>query len=224
MATYNGAAFLEEQLSSLSMQKVLPHELFVTDDGSTDATLEILKEYSAIAPFPVHIGCNSHGLGYGRNFLKAALHCKAQYVAFCDQDDVWHDGKLQLITKVIEKMSPDVVVHGGIVVDQKLRSLGFRYPDIQLSGWFQPKEINEDLFWPGYSLVIKSDSLLSWGIEQVISDENLCRKTFAHDRWIFNKVIEGASCYQIPEELVKYRQHASNLIGFESIQKNKKYQ
>lgn len=219
MATYNGAAFLEEQLRSLSSQKILPQELWVSDDGSTDATLAILEKYSTTAPFPVRIEGNSKRLGYGRNFLKAALRCEAGYIAFCDQDDVWRNDKLQLVTDAIEKMSPDILVHGGIVVDHKLASLGFRHPHIQSSGWFEPTQLHEDHFWPGYALVIRRESLLSWGVDEVVADEKLCPNTFAHDRWVIEAVKRGASCFQIPDELVQYRQHTSNHIGFSGVEK-----
>jgi len=217
MATYNGADFLEEQLLSLTSQTILPHELWVTDDGSTDATLAVLQRFSAVAPFPVHICRNPQRLGYGRNFLKAASLCTTAYVAFCDQDDVWRNDKLQRITTVVEQMSPDIVVHGGAVVDHALMSLGDRYPDIQSAGWLEPAQLHEDFFWPGYALVMKHDTLVSWGMEDVLADDKRCLNTFAHDRWIFDAVRGGASCYQIPDDLVQYRQHASNHIGFGGI-------
>ena len=219
MATYNGADFLEEQLQSLSKQVVLPHELWVTDDGSTDDTLSILKGFAMQAPFQVHICRNPQRLGYGRNFLKAASLCTTQYVAFCDQDDVWRYDKLQRLTKVIEQMSPDIVVHSGTVVDHALVSLGDRYPNIQSPGWLEPALLHEDFFWPGYALLMKREILVTWGMEDVVADVKRCPNTFAHDRWVFDAVRGGATCYQIPEDLVQYRQHASNHIGYGGILK-----
>ena len=220
MATYNGSIFLEEQLLSLFRQTVLPNELWVTDDGSTDSTLAILERFSLGAPFPVHICVNSQRLGYGRNFLKAASLCKAEYVAFCDQDDVWRADKLQRVTKVIEQMSPDIVVHSGIVVDHALESLGDRYPDIQSPRWLEPAQLDADFFWPGYALVMKRDTLISWGMNEVVADDKRCPNTFAHDRWVFDAAKGGAKCYQIPDDLVQYRQHESNHIGFGAIQRS----
>lgn len=87
-----------------------------------------------------------------------------QYVAFCYQDDVWRDDKLHRVTKVIEQMYPDIVVHSGTEVDHELVSLGERYPDIQSAGWLEPAQIYEDFFWPGYALVMKRDTFISWGM------------------------------------------------------------
>ena len=217
MATFNGAAFLEEQLQSLSKQLVLPHELWVTDDGSTDTTLSVLERFSSDAPFPVNICRNPQRLGYGRNFLKAASLCTTQYVAFCDQDDVWRDDKLQLVTKVIEQMSPDIVVHSGTVVDHALMSLGDRYPNIQSPGWLDPALLDEDFFWPGYALVVNHNALVLWGMEDLVAVDQSCLNNFAHDRWVFDAARSGASCYLIPDNLVQYRQHSANHIGFGGI-------
>jgi hypothetical protein len=51
-------------------------------------------------------------------------------------------------------------------------------------------------------------------MEQAFVGENLCLNTFAHDRWVFDAARAGASCYLLANELVHYRQHASNHIGF----------
>src|SRR3954470_19575459 len=69
MATYEGERYIGEQLESLARQKLLPFELFVTDDGSTDGTLDILNAFSEGSPFPVRIFRNSTRLGYEENFL-----------------------------------------------------------------------------------------------------------------------------------------------------------
>lgn len=219
MATFNGAKFLEEQLISLSKQTILPSELCVTDDGSSDETLIILEKYSRHAPFPVRTIKNNKQLGYGRNFLKAASLCMAEYVAFCDQDDVWCDQKIQKVGTVIEKFSPDVVVHSGIVVDQRLTPLGYRYPDIQLPGWLEIASLSDDFYWPGYSLVIKRSLLDSSEKDELPINQDGTNRVFAHDHWVFNAVRNGASCYKITDEMVKYRQHTSNLIGFAEISK-----
>src|SRR5262249_24814222 len=70
MATYNGARFIRQQLESLAQQTLLPHELVVRDDVSTDRTLSIVEEFSRHAPFPVRIHKNDVRLGYPDNFMR----------------------------------------------------------------------------------------------------------------------------------------------------------
>src|SRR3712207_5126028 len=90
MATYNGAEFISEQLRSLATQTRLPDELVVSDDGSSDATIDIVREFGQNAPFPVVVRQNQRKLGYGENVLTAASLGTGDYIAVCDQVDVWH--------------------------------------------------------------------------------------------------------------------------------------
>ena len=59
MATYNGAAYLARQLDDLAAQSILPAELVICDDGSTDNTLAILERFAITAPFAVRAHRNS---------------------------------------------------------------------------------------------------------------------------------------------------------------------
>jgi len=95
LCTYNGGRFLREQLESLRSQTLLPSEVQVGDDGSTDDTLMIIEEFRASAPFPVHVTVNKQRLGYGENFIQTARRCSGKWIAFCDQDDIWKPHKLQ---------------------------------------------------------------------------------------------------------------------------------
>src|SRR4051812_29809463 len=95
MATYNGAEFIRDQLRSLALQKRLPDELVVSDDGSTDDTVDILEAFAETAPFPVRISVNRENLGFTRNFERAILGCGGDIIYICDQDDVWFPNKIQ---------------------------------------------------------------------------------------------------------------------------------
>jgi glycosyltransferase involved in cell wall biosynthesis len=95
MATFNGAEFIGEQLESLARQTLLPAELLVGDDGSTDATVAIVEAFAAEAPFPVRIIRNDPPLGWVENFLATATQVTGDLISFCDQDDVWLQDKLE---------------------------------------------------------------------------------------------------------------------------------
>src|SRR5688572_16778447 len=94
MATYNGATFLRQQLDSIAAQTVPPIEIHIGDDGSTDNTESIVAAFATRAPFPVRFFRNDNRLGYGANFIRTAQRCAGEWIAFCDQDDVWSPGKL----------------------------------------------------------------------------------------------------------------------------------
>jgi glycosyltransferase involved in cell wall biosynthesis len=101
MTTYNGERFLDGQLRSLSEPTLAPAELVVCDDGSTDQTVDILKRWAQRLPFPLRFFQNEQRLGSRRNFLKAASLCVSDYIAFCDQDDVWSKNKLATVASYL---------------------------------------------------------------------------------------------------------------------------
>ena len=103
MATYNGAAYLQQQLDSFLQQTRLPDELVVCDDGSTDATITILQRFRAMAPFTVHIHQNAVNLGYMRNFEQVLSLCTHELVFLSDQDDVWWPQKLAVMTELMDQ-------------------------------------------------------------------------------------------------------------------------
>lgn len=125
MATYNGEAYLREQLDSLARQTYLPDELIVTDDGSTDDTIEILKAFAGSAPFVVEIVRNAENLGFAKNFEKALTLCSGDIVFLCDQDDIWATGKIARVVAVFEA-NPDVmmVINDAYLVDEANNWLG----------------------------------------------------------------------------------------------------
>ena len=97
LATYQGARHLAQQLASLAAQTRRPDELVVRDDGSTDETVDLLRAFAATAPFEVRILVAEENEGYARNFVAAAGHARGELLLFCDQDDVWHRRKLEVV-------------------------------------------------------------------------------------------------------------------------------
>lgn len=101
IATYNGEKYLKEQLDSLYSQTVVPDEVVVCDDCSNDRTIDILEEYHQKKGLKYYV--NSSNLGVNKNFEKSIRLCTSDYVAICDQDDIWFPQKIEtLLKKMIE--------------------------------------------------------------------------------------------------------------------------
>ena len=96
LATYNGSRYIREQLDSIALQTRLPDELIISDDASTDDTLDIARDFARHVPFPVKIYKNQERLGSTRNFEIAILYCSGNLISLCDQDDIWYPNKLAL--------------------------------------------------------------------------------------------------------------------------------
>ena len=123
MATYNGARFVAEQLDSFAAQTRLPDELVVTDDGSTDGTLEVVETFASTAPFEVLVHRNPNRLGYTLNFSEAVASCRGETIFISDQDDRWFETKIE---RSIEALGDgaEVVLNDQLIVDGGGRASG----------------------------------------------------------------------------------------------------
>jgi glycosyltransferase involved in cell wall biosynthesis len=214
LATYNGARFLREQLKSLADQSHLPDQLVVGDDGSSDGTMEILKEFRKRAPFPVHIHRNETNLGYARNFLATAQRCNGDWIAFCDQDDVWLPNKLADAASEIERtLGCCMVLQNAWLCDSALASRNHKFPDRLRTGLHGSCEQYGFWVWPGFLKTIRSDML------NLLGDEEMPRSWFpreshlTHDKWtcIIANAIGGVVVLEDPAAL--YRRHDAALTG-----------
>lgn len=215
MTTYNGALFLPEQLASLAQQKLLPKEVVVCDDGSTDGTLAQLNGFAASAPFPVHVHRNSERLGYRRNFMKAASLCTADLVGFCDQDDIWHPDKIFKVVQAFD--DPDVLLvhHKARLIDEQ----GERFADLakgarHASEW-KPLSLLPWKFPYGFTQTFRRSLLRFSSLRNLSIDFYDRTEPLAHDQWIFFLASSLGRTRYLKDALADYRQHGGNLFGFQ---------
>lgn len=97
MATYNGERYLEQQIQSILSQSLAPSQIVISDDGSTDNTLNIIEKYACEQSNIVVLLGERKGIN--ENFAGALAHCSGDYIALSDQDDIWHKDKLALLAK-----------------------------------------------------------------------------------------------------------------------------
>ena len=97
MATYNGEKYLKEQLDSILAQVNTDWKLLIRDDGSEDSTIEIIEDYAEKYPDKIELTTDSFGrLGPCMSFSRLLDLADAEYIMFCDQDDVWLSNKIAL--------------------------------------------------------------------------------------------------------------------------------
>ena len=109
MSTYNGQQFLAEQIRSIQEQSYTDWTLFIRDDGSSDNTKEILKDFEH-QDSRIHLIDNdkSDNLGVIKSFHKLVNHDRADFYFFSDQDDVWLPNKLELSLKEAQNYLADL--------------------------------------------------------------------------------------------------------------------
>lgn len=88
MPTYNNGKYIKQAIESIYAQKYDNIEIIVIDDGSTDNTKELLKQYKDIKYFYIE----HKGISFARNI--ALENSKGEYIAFCDSDDYWLPEKI----------------------------------------------------------------------------------------------------------------------------------
>jgi glycosyltransferase involved in cell wall biosynthesis len=117
LATYNGARHVLAQLQSILPQLSLDDELIVSDDGSTDATREIVRGMGDSRIVLV----DGPRAGVVRNFEHALRQARGDVIFLCDQDDIWLPGKVQRVMQALG--GSDLVVTDCRVVDDALHEL-----------------------------------------------------------------------------------------------------
>jgi glycosyltransferase involved in cell wall biosynthesis len=214
LCTYNGEAYLEDQLGSIAAQRLLPDELIVCDDNSTDGTLRILDAFARNSPFPVHIHTNAANVGSNKNFEKATLLCAGDVIALADQDDFWLPEKLSRIVEAF-RANPraGVVFSNAWVVDRNLNSLGTTIWDV-----FEFTKKRRKQFDSGNAFGVLMRKNVVTGATMAFRRDYTDRivpfpSTWVHDSWIAFIISLYAKLAYIDEPLVKYRQHPGQQIG-----------
>ncbi len=212
LAARNGEKFIGEQLRSIAGQLSVHIELWISDDGSTDRTLDEIEDFVARTPdIAVHV-VNGPRRGFVQNFLSMVCNpdIRADYFAFCDQDDVWHSDKLRTAIDILRSVPdglPSLYTSRTNTLDRDGRIVG-------MSPLFtRPPSLENALVQSiggGNTMVFNQsarDLLAKAGNVPVIS----------HDWWIYILASgnEGQIHYD-PRPTIDYRQHGSNLIGANS--------
>lgn len=219
MCTFNGSQYLAAQLESLASQTRLPDELVVCDDASTDDTRAIVDVFADGSPFPVRLHARHRNVGVVRNFEDAIRHCSGDVIALCDQDDIWHEDKLQR-TEAAFNSNPEVgmVFSDADVVDVHLRPLGY-------SAWqsfgFGPRSQRMVTSGQAFRVFLRDNVVTGATMAFRRSFRDLILpvpigKKWLHDGWIALLVAAVAEVAFIDDPLIWYRQHNGQQVGASS--------
>ncbi|MFA6690246.1 MAG: glycosyltransferase family 2 protein [Sphaerochaetaceae bacterium] len=215
MCTCNGERFVKEQLESILRQTVLPKEIVISDDLSTDNTLDIVETTLKESNVSFRILRNKVRLGVGNNFLQCIHQCSSPIVFTCDQDDVWLPQKAEQMLEVFRENPQALLVFSdGQLCDENGEPLhetiwhGLRISAkmAQAGDWFS--YLLRGGYVTGAAMAIQKE--LSLGISTIPSP-------WLHDEWLsFSAAIkDGVLAY--PEELFLYRQHGRNVMGMKKL-------
>ncbi|MCU0560205.1 MAG: glycosyltransferase family 2 protein [Desulfobacterales bacterium] len=214
LCTYNGAAFLVEQLESLTRQERQPDEIVVCDDHSHDGTADIVHRFASQSPVPIRLFINPANLGTARNFNRAISLCRGEIIALCDQDDCWLPTKLSRIESEFARTPAAVgVFSDGIVVDRTLKPLKQRLWHVFA---LTPEKLAAFRRRAGSEVLLKHHMITGATMAFLSAYRSWVLPippNWHHDAWIGLVFAFGGEWAPIEEPLILYRQHAANQIG-----------
>lgn len=211
LATYNGGRFLSEQLASIARQTLPPDELVVSDDGSTDDTLDILRSFATTAPFPVRLLDKTERLGFSDNFLHAAGACRSDLVAFSDQDDVWLSDKIRVGFDRIVADKSLLSMHRLTVTDLELKPAYLLDQGIADDAVHAPMELDPQAGW-GNTMMFRRELATLIPRDQRPRHPGFDRP-LSHDTWLYSLAAALGRVSHIAAPLILYRQHGGNTAG-----------
>lgn len=200
LAAHNGAAFLRAQIDSVLAQTHAALELVAVDDASDDATPDILRDYAARDP-RVRVERNAGNLGFNANFAKALSLCRGDFIAPCDQDDLWFPDKLSRLLEAVGEA--DIAYCDSEYIDDAGAPLGRRLSSAR-------------------GMYAGNDPLALVLTNSVSGHAALCRRELAercrpfpegiyYDWWLAINAAAGRGIRYVDRPLVQCRRHGSTV-------------
>lgn len=207
MATFNGEKYILKQLESILNQSLIPDEIIVCDDNSSDATVSIINAFDNNI---IKLYANECRLGAVENFKKAAkLASPANWIVFADQDDIWELNKLQRLAEEMAYLdngfSPALVYSDLKIIDKNDEVIAGSF-------WAQqkinPGKINLSTLL--YGNVVTGCTMMVNDVmaaEFFLMDSSAC----LHDEWLALIAYSIGKVKLLTDKLVLYRQHENNI-------------
>ena len=199
IATYNGEAYIKEQLQSIVSQLSVDDEIIISDDSSSDNTIEIIESFKDSR---IILLKNQTFHSHVYNFENALKASKGKYIFLADQDDIWLPHKVNTMLTLLEKY--ELVLSDAIVVDDKLNELS--------SSFFSYNNSSHGII---KNLYKNSYLGCCMGFNRHILEIALPfpKNINMHDWWIGLIAELYTNVYFSNEKLIKYRRHGNTLTS-----------
>ncbi len=209
LCTYNGAAHVKELLQSIARQSILPDEMVISDDASTDGTVEILEQFGRDQSFPVRIYKSKNTRGVNRNYEFAICQCMGDLIFIADQDDVWLENKIKVLSGYIAESNHSAIFSDAEMIDAQGELMNrriwdyfkFDFADYQKHGELLKRNLLSNVV-TGSTLAIKRD-ILQLIMPFPESDE------FLYDEWLTLVILNMPDKSILPLDIpaMQYRFH-----------------
>ena len=216
LPTYNGEKYIKEQIDSILNQTYKNIKLIISDDGSKDGTVDILKEYeNQDKRIVLYIQPENMGVVKEIEFLIGKV--ETPYYMLADQDDYWLPEKIEKSLEKLKKENADLVFGDLEVVDENLNPIYSSFNDYMLLTRKINKYLNNYKLNYLYNCVTGCTVLAKKETIKYILPLPTDSKHVIHDFWIGLMISLNGTLAYIPEKYIKYRQHGNNQIGTDKI-------
>lgn len=212
MATYNGEKYIENQLLSLLQQTYKNWKLFISDDGSTDGTMDIVDKYAKLDERIVVVtrdGKREGRKGAAGNFMHLTKFSQAPLAMFCDQDDIWFEKKIEIMVKCAKE---NFATNLPCMAYCDAYGYSDSHGVISFDGISQlhANDLKDFIFfnagYQGCSIIFNNK------LCQIIADYK-GESYYMHDDIASLIAYVWGEVYRVNEKLMLYRQHEKNVTG-----------
>lgn len=213
LTTYNGEKYLREQLDSILANTVQDVTVEICDDGSTDSTLDIAREYAGRYD-QISLYQNEKNLGYTKNFLEGIKRSRSSYIMLCDQDDIWHQDKIEKTLWQMKEMESQSGTYIPLMVFTDAMNFdsdsGEELGSFHKNSRLDVKRLDSaHLFME--NKCIGCTVMLNGTIRGYLQE--LPDEIRVHDWWLALICSHFGKISYIEETTLHYRQHNGNMIG-----------
>lgn len=210
LATYNGEKYLPAMLDSLAVQTRPADLIIAVDDGSSDGSVQVLRDYGERLPIQIHV--SERNQGHRAAFSRALTLAKEQlspgdYIALADQDDIWLPNKFQVLESALETHKVDLVFGDAQVVNGEGAVTGESWRALCNI----PEHLSLRALTTGFSNVTGCMCLFRASLLDTILP--IPEDAYVHDQWITLCASARNGYRAIPDAVIQYRLHGNNAIG-----------
>lgn len=219
LATYNGEKYIAEQIESILAQSNTQWKLLIHDDGSTDATVEIIKNYEQRFPDKIHfINDGVTAGGADANFSHLMNISTSPYIMFCDQDDFWEADKVTVSLEAMASLEKEYGSNIPLLIHTDMSVVREDLNAIHPSYWSY-QGLRSRLFQPPTGLNRLLLQNVVTGCTAMFNRELLRlalpmpKDVVMHDWWVALVASAFGVIHTIDQQTIRYRQHNGNTLG-----------
>lgn len=204
MATYNGEKYIKEQIETILNNLDDKDELVISDDGSSDMTIEIINKIND-KRIKLLEGARK---GLKKNFENAIKNTTGDVIFLSDQDDIWMENKVEKVLECFNNNNYILIQHDAVVVDENDKVIYESFAEHRKVKTGVIKNLIKNSYH-GCCIAFRKEL-----IKEILPIPD---NVYLHDEWIGIVAELNGKTYFLDEKLIKYRRHSENTSSFKHL-------